>query len=39
MAVIISTVNASEYNEILDNFLVPRMENWFSDEKVIFSGW
>ena len=36
MLVIASTINAHVYNEILDNFLIPSIENWFGDNEVIF---
>ena len=29
MAIIISTINAYVYIEILDTFLIPSIENWF----------
>ena len=32
MVVITSTINAHVYIEILDNFLIPSIENWFGDE-------
>ena len=34
IAVITSTINAHVNIEILDNFLIPSIENWFGD----FSG-
>ena len=36
IALITSTINAHVYIEILDNFLIPLIENWFGDCKVIF---
>ena len=36
MTVIISTINANVYIEILDNFLIPLQENWLGDDKVTF---
>ena len=37
IAIITSTINAHEFTEILDNFLIPPIENWFSDDEAIFS--
>lgn len=36
MTIIASTINAHKYIEILDNFLVPSIENWSGDDEVIF---
>ena len=36
MVVITSTISAHVYLEILDNFLIPLIENWFGDDEVIF---
>ena len=36
MAIITSTINAHVYIEILDNFLISSLENWFGDDEVIF---
>ena len=37
MTVITSTINAFEYNEILEIFLNPSIENYFGDDEVIFT--
>ena len=36
MAIIISTINTHMYINILDNFLIESIENWFGDDEVIF---
>ena len=36
MAIITSTIRAYVYIEILDNFLIPSIENWFGDNEIIF---
>ena len=36
MAIISSTIHTGAYIEILDNFLIPSIENRFSDDEVIF---
>ena len=36
MVIITSTINIQVYVEILDNFLIPSIENWFSDDEAIF---
>ena len=36
IAVITSIINAPMYIEILDNFLILLIENWFGDDDVIF---
>ena len=30
--------DAHAYIEMLDNFLIPLIENWFSDDKIIFQS-
>ena len=35
LAIVISTINTKAYIEILDNFIIPRIENYFVDE-IIF---
>ena len=36
MVIIISVINIHVYMEILDNFLLTLIENWFGDHEVIF---
>ena len=36
MAIITSTINAHVYIEILNNFLILSIENWFCDNEAIF---
>ena len=36
MAIITSTVNTQVSIQILDNFLIPSIENMFDDKEVIF---
>ena len=36
MEIIPSITSTHVYTEILDNFLIPLIENWFGDDKVIF---
>ena len=36
MVIIISTINVLVYIEILDNFLISSIENWFGDDEIIF---
>ena len=36
IAIITSTINAHVYIEVLNNFLIPSIENWFSGDEVIF---
>ena len=36
MAIINSIINIHVYIEILDNFLIPTIENWFGNNEVIF---
>ena len=36
MAIIASTTNTQVYIEILDNFLILSVENWFGNDEVIF---
>ena len=38
MAIIISTINALVYIDILDKFLITLIENWFGDDEVIFQN-
>ena len=38
MAIINSIINAYVYIEILDNFLILSIENWFDDMEVIFQN-
>lgn len=38
MAVITLTINAHVYIEIPVDFLIPSIESWFGDDKVIFLG-
>ena len=38
MVVITSAINAHLYIEILNNFLIPSIENWFSHDEVIFDN-
>ena len=33
MAIVISTTNSRIYIEILENFLIPSIENWFGEDK------
>ncbi len=34
--IIIRTINAYAHIEILNNFLIPFIENWFGDDEIIF---
>ena len=34
--IIIWTINAYAHIEILNNFLIPLIENWFGDDEIIF---
>ena len=34
MAIITSTINEHVYIEILDNFHIPSIENWFDDNEI-----
>ena len=36
MAIIITAINAHVYIEIVDNFLIPAIENRFGDNEIIF---
>ena len=36
IAIITTTITASVYIEILDNFPIPLIENWFGDDEIIF---
>ena len=31
-------MNTHVYIEILDNFFIPWIENWFGDDEIIFQG-
>ena len=35
----LSQLSVHLYSEILDNFLILLIENWFGDEEVIFLRW
>ena len=38
MITIASTINAHLLLEIMDNFLIPSIENWFGDEVIFQDG-